>query len=49
MHRGAITPSQPPAIITSASPRLMISKASPMACVPVAHAVQAAWFGPFAP
>ena len=48
-HSGVTTPSQPPAIITSASFRLMISKASPMAWVPVAQAVQEAWFGPFAP
>ena len=42
-------PSDPPAIITSASPRAMILNASPMACAPVVQAVQVAELGPLAP
>jgi hypothetical protein len=34
----AVTPSVPPARMTSASPRLISSAASPIACEPVAHA-----------
>ena len=35
---GWMQASVPPAIITSASPRLITSAASPIACEPVAHA-----------
>ena len=41
--------SEPPAIITSASPRSMIRMASPMAWFPVAQAVTTDEFGPLAP
>ena len=43
---GVIDASEPPAIITSASPRLMISKASPIECADAVHAVHVARFGP---
>src|SRR6185503_13638413 len=46
---GVMAASDPPAIITSAAPRLMISKASPMACADAEQAVQVAEFGPLAP
>src|SRR5438876_10632889 len=46
---GVIAASEPPAIITSAAPRLMISNASPIACADAEQAVQVAEFGPFAP
>ena len=49
MPIGVIAASEPPAIITSAAPRLMISKASPMACADAEQAVQVAEFGPLAP
>src|SRR5262245_64405779 len=49
MPIGVMAASEPPAIITSASPRLMISNASPMACAEAEHAVQVAEFGPLAP
>ena len=45
---GVMAASEPPAIITSASPRRMISKASPMACAEAEQAVQVAEFGPLA-
>ena len=41
--------SAPPATITLASPYLTIRNASPMAWAPLAHAVDAAWFGPWNP
>ncbi len=44
-----MTPSLPPAIMTSAMPFWMRRNESPIAWVPVAHAVQTAEFGPFAP
>lgn len=31
----------------SASPRCTMRNASPIACTPVAHAVEVAWLGPF--
>ncbi len=46
---GVIAASDPPAIITSASPRLMISYASPIACADAVQAVHVARFGPRAP
>ena len=46
---GVIAASEPPAIMTSASPRRMISNASPIACAEAEHAVQVAEFGPRAP
>ena len=46
---GVIAASEPPAIITSAAPRLMISNASPIACADAEQAVQVAEFGPLAP
>src|SRR3954470_4503749 len=46
---GVIAASEPPAIITSAAPRLMISKASAIACADAEQAVQVAEFGPRAP
>jgi hypothetical protein len=46
---GVIAASDPPAIITSASPRLMISAASPTACAEAVQAVHVARFGPRAP
>src|SRR4029450_167369 len=46
---GTMMASDPPAIITSASPRWMILKESPIAWLPVAHAVTTEEFGPFAP
>src|SRR5579864_1634867 len=46
---GVMAASEPPAIMTSASPRRMISHASPIACAEAEHAVQVAEFGPFAP
>ena len=46
---GVIDASDPPAIITSASPRRMISNASPIACADAVHAVHVARFGPRAP
>ena len=46
---GVMAASDPPATMTSASPRRMNSKASPMACADAEHAVQVAEFGPFAP
>ena len=49
MPIGVIAASDPPAIITSAAPRLMISKASPIACADAEQAVQVAEFGPLAP
>ena len=41
--------SDPPASITSASPRRIISVASPIACALDAHAETCAMFGPLAP
>src|SRR5262245_19630257 len=49
MPIGVIAASDPPASITSASPRRMISKASPMAWADAEQAVQVAEFGPRAP
>src|SRR6185503_17719813 len=49
MPIGVMAASDPPAIITSAAPRLMISNASPMACADAEQAVQVAEFGPLAP
>ena len=49
MVSGMMMASEPPAIITSASPRWMIFVASPMAWLPVAQAVTTAEFGPLAP
>ena len=46
---GVIDASDPPAIITSASPRRMISVASPIACADAVQAVHVARFGPRAP
>ena len=46
---GVIDASEPPAIITSASPRRMISNDSPIECAEAVHAVQVARFGPRAP
>src|SRR5580765_309156 len=46
---GVIDASDPPAIITSASPRRMISVASPMAWADAVQAVHVARFGPRAP
>ena len=46
---GVTTASEPPAIITSASPRRMMFAASPIACADVAQAVATAEFGPLAP
>ena len=46
---GVMAASEPPAIITSASPRRITSLASPSACADAAQAVQVAMFGPFAP
>src|SRR4029450_12537415 len=46
---GMTMASDPPAIITSASPRWMILKESPIAWLPVAHAVTTEEFGPLAP
>ena len=47
--KGVIAASDPPATITSASPRRMVSNASPTACADAEQAVQVAEFGPFAP
>src|SRR3954464_161779 len=49
MPIGVIAASEPPAIITSAPPRLMISNASPIACADAEQAVQVARLGPLAP
>jgi len=49
MVSGTTMASEPPAIITSASPRWMILKESPMAWFPVAQAVTTEEFGPLAP
>ena len=46
---GVMAASEPPAIMTSASPRRMISNDSPMACADAEHAVHVARFGPLAP
>src|SRR6188768_3032704 len=46
---GVIAASEPPAIMTSASPREITRKASPTACAPDEHAVHGAEFGPRAP
>ena len=46
---GVIAASEPPAIMTSASPRWMRRKESPTAWAPLAHAVAVAEFGPLAP
>src|SRR5689334_15529329 len=46
---GVIGASEPPAIITVASPRRMISNDSPTACADAVHAVHVARFGPLAP
>src|SRR4026208_396141 len=46
---GVIAASDPPVIMTSASPRLMISNESPIACADAEQAVQLARFGPLAP
>ena len=43
---GETAASAPPAIITSAAPRLMISNESPIACADAVHAVHVARFGP---
>src|SRR4029453_8519754 len=49
MPIGVMAASEPPAIITSASPRLRISNASPTAGAEAEHALQVAEFGPLAP
>ena len=49
MVSGMMIASDPPAIMTSASPRWMIFIASPIAWLPVAHAVTIDEFGPLAP
>src|ERR1019366_936295 len=49
MPIGVMAASDPPAIMTSAAPRLMISNASPMACAEAEQAVQVAELGPLAP
>ena len=46
---GVIAASDPPVIMTSASPRRMISNESPIACADAEQAVQLARFGPLAP
>ena len=46
---GVIAASEPPQIMTSASPREITRNASPTACAPEEHAVQGAEFGPRAP
>lgn len=44
--RGWMQDSEPPASITSASPKAMKREASPMEWAPVVQAVVAAWLGP---
>jgi hypothetical protein len=46
---GVIAASDPPANITSASPRWIILNALPMQWLPVAHAVTEQEFGPLIP
>ena len=46
---GVIAASEPPQIMTSASPREITRNASPTAWAPEEHAVQGAEFGPLAP
>ena len=46
---GQIVDSEPPAIITSASPYSISRPASPIECSPVVHAVTIARFGPLSP
>ena len=47
--RGFTQASVPPATMTSAAPCVIIKNASPMEWAPVAHAVNAEWFGPWRP
>ena len=49
MPIGVMAASDPPAIMTSATPRRMISNASPMACAEAEQAVHVAELGPLAP